>query len=209
MLRKLLASLGFKSAFRIIGTTATGLVILGTICLLPFPRLHKRQNELPTTNTTERHKNGATLSLSAFRSAPFPYIAGGMCLLEFAIIGISGLIPTFATMAGFSEAVGYSLVAILNGCSCAGCVLPGFAADRFGHFDTIILMIVATVIITGALFVPFGTASVGVLYAFAALWGFGSGSWLSIMPVCVGKTCKPREFGRFYGTMNCAVILLG
>ncbi|KAJ4299325.1 hypothetical protein N0V90_004570 [Kalmusia sp. IMI 367209] len=209
MLRELLASTGFKGAFRAIGAMASGLAIVGAICLLPFPRLYERQCASETVELIERRKKFAVMSLTAFRSAPFSYIAGGMVLLEFAIIGISGLLPTFAITAGFTKELGYNLVAILNACSCLGRVLPGFMADRLGHFDVIILMILTTAGITAALFVPFGTSSTAVLYSFAAFWGFGSGSWLSIMPVCVGTTCEPKEYGRFYGTLNWAVSFAG
>jgi hypothetical protein len=95
-------------------------------------------------------------------------------------------------MAGFPSATGFVLLAVLNGSSCVGRILPGMAGDRYGHFDVILLMIFGTSIITAALFVPFGSTSVGIMYAFAALWGFGSGSWLSIMPGRCPFQSSPR-----------------
>ncbi|KAF2130305.1 MFS general substrate transporter [Dothidotthia symphoricarpi CBS 119687] len=198
MLRELL---GWTWAIRALAFLTTGLSMTGAICLLPFPRLHSPSAAV----VTEKKKKYAAISFDAFRSGSFSFLTAGMVFLEFAIFGISGLLLTFAVGAGFAPDADYTRITILNGCSCLGHILLGVVGDQFGHFDVIIAMTIATAVVTGALFVPFTTSSMSVLYAFATLWGFGSGSWLSIMPVCVGKTCDPKEYGRCYGTYSSVV----
>jgi MFS family permease len=39
------------------------------------------------------------------------------------------------------------------------------------------------------------------LYCFAAIFGFGTGSWTALTPACVGQLCRAEEFGRYYGTV--------
>ncbi|KAK2043950.1 MFS general substrate transporter [Colletotrichum somersetense] len=145
---------------------------------------------------------GAVLNFSPFQSSPFRFIAAGSFLIEFVLFDVTGLMPTFAMAAGFGSEAGFNLIAILNGASCFGRITTGMAGDRLGRLNILITMISFTILITGVILVPFGTKHIGALYAFAALWGYGSGSFLSTTPVCVGKTCEPKHYGRYVGTMN-------
>lgn len=183
LLRWILEPLGWRWSFRIIGFMVTMFMGTGIICF--FQSTTSNSSSVTTRKGSSKH---TAMSFAAFRSGPFSFIAGGMFLFELAIFGISGLLPTFAAAAGTSASTGFILIAVLNSCSAVGRVLPGLAGDRFGHFDVFLLMALVTAILTGVIFVPFGSTSVGVLYGFAALWGFGSGSWLSIMP---GKSYYP------------------
>ncbi|KAL3305279.1 major facilitator superfamily transporter [Colletotrichum asianum] len=198
ILRRTLPEIGWAWSSRMLGFIILGFMCVGSLCLLPFTRL-----AIPLANPAE--KKSAAITFEAFQSGPFFFITVGLFLFEISIIGISVLLPAFAVEAGFPSSSGFTLVATLNGCSCLGRLLPGFAGDHVGHFDVILFMVTLTFVFTAVLFVPFGTKSVGVLYAFAGLWGFGSGSFLSITPVCVGKTCDPKDYGRYYGTCTFVV----
>ena len=46
---------------------------------------------------------------------------------------------------------------------------------------------------------PIGHTRVGI-YLFSAIYGFTSGSILSIAPACVGQICHTKDFGKRYGT---------
>ncbi|KAF4785391.1 MFS monocarboxylate transporter [Colletotrichum scovillei] len=195
VLRRAFPALGWSWSNRVMGFVVLGLMTVGMVLLLPFPKLI-----LPSAVSSK--KKSAALNFDAFRSGPFVFITLGFFLYEFSITGVGVLLPTFAVKAGFPSAMGYTLVSILNGCSCLGRLLPGLAGDYVGHFDVILFMTCLSLIFTGALFVPFGGQSAGILYAFAGLWGFCTGSFLSILPVCLGKTCDPKDYGRYYGTMT-------
>ncbi|KAI3531279.1 major facilitator superfamily transporter [Colletotrichum paranaense] len=199
MLRSILPRLGWQWSMRIMGFLVLGIMVLGVICFLPYPRLSTPVSGAPVGRV------GALLNFSAFRSPPFGFMAGGLFMLEFVLFGITGLLPTFAIAAGFPSNIGFSLVAILNGTSCFGRIMTGVIGDRIGHLNILLIMIGITIVFTGVVFVPFGTKHIGALYAFAALWGYGSGSFLSSTPVCLGKTCEPKDYGRYLGTMNFVV----
>ncbi|KZL81375.1 mfs monocarboxylate [Colletotrichum incanum] len=196
MLRSILPRLGWQWSMRIMGFLVLGIMILGAICFLPYPRLSAPVSGAPVGKT------GAMLDFSAFQSPPFGFMTMGLFLLEFVLFGITGLLPTFAITVGFGSDVGFSLVAILNGTSCFGRIMTGVIGDKLGHLNILLAMISITIVFTGVVFVPFGTKHIGALYAFAALWGYGSGSFLSSTPVCLGKTCEPKDYGRYLGTMN-------
>ncbi|KAK1965013.1 major facilitator superfamily transporter [Colletotrichum sublineola] len=196
LLRSILPRLGWQWSMRVMGFLAMGTMTLGTICFLPYPRLSTSISGAPVG------KEGAMLNFSAFRSVPFAFISMGSFLLEFVLFGITGLLPTFAIAAGFGSEAGFNLIAILNGGSFLGRITTGMVGDRLGHLNVLITMIFITIVITGIIFVPFGTKHIGALYTFAALWGYGSGSFLSGTPACVAKTCEPKDYGRYIGTMN-------
>ncbi len=56
-----------------------------------------------------------------------------------------------------------------------------------------------SLVITFGLWLPFGNHVV-LFYIFAPLFGFGSGSVVSMAPVCLGQLCRADEYGQFYGT---------
>ncbi|KZL79150.1 mfs monocarboxylate [Colletotrichum incanum] len=162
-------------SIRILGLVALGFMVIGTVCLLPFP-------ELILPETVPSKKKSAAINFVAFRSGPFLFITIGFFMFEFSITGIGVLLTTSAVEAGLTSRIEYTLVSVLNGCSCLGRTLPGFLSDYIGHFGAILLMTCLSLILTGVLFAPFGAQSLGILYAFAGLCGFCTGSFLSILP---------------------------
>ncbi|KAF6808285.1 riboflavin transporter MCH5 [Colletotrichum sojae] len=200
VLRQILPTWGWRWSMRSLGLIVLVAMCLGLACLSPFPRL------LATTsgrNEGSVHKKrSAAMDLSAFRSTAYSLIVGSIFLLEFAIFGATAILPTLVSWAGFPPESGYNMVAILNGLSSLGRILPGLAGDHFGHFNVLLYMVIFTLACTAATLTAFGSTRIEALYAFSALWGFGTGSFLSLTPVCVGKTCEAKDYGRYYGTMN-------
>lgn len=62
-----------------------------------------------------------------------------------------------------------------------------------------LLTLVWTLVVTLALWLPIGNNLVA-FYVFAPLFGFGSGSIISMAPVCLGQLCRADEYGQYYGT---------
>jgi MFS family permease len=117
------------------------------------------------------------------------------------LFGALGILPTYATLSNaFEPNTGFYLIAILNGVSFFGRILPGYLADKIGRFNTLLIMIVLTLVVMLALWLPYGDTSLPALYCFAALFGFGTGSWMALTPTCIGQLCRAEEFGRYYGS---------
>lgn len=193
MLRSLLPRLGWAWTIRILAFINMAVLIAGSFCLQqPLPQQISAASE-------QRRRKRIALNFMALTSNTFTLITLGIFALEFAMFGVFGLLPTYATAANFPASTGYALVAISNGCSTFGRLLPGLAGDYFGHFNVLVCMILCTAAFTGAILVPFGSSSLKALYIFSALWGFGSGSFISLTPVCMGKTCETEDYGRYYG----------
>ncbi|KAK2755750.1 hypothetical protein FQN54_005900 [Arachnomyces sp. PD_36] len=139
------------------------------------------------------------IGLDCFADSRFAWATMGIFFAETVLFASLGLIPTYALAQGLSSQTGFYLLAVLNGGSAFGRSLPGMLSDRFGRFNTISAMIALTIVLIFVMWYPFGK-SVGVLYPFAFLFGFGTGSIISLTPVCVGQICKTEEFGKWFGT---------
>ncbi|KAH6858960.1 major facilitator superfamily domain-containing protein [Alternaria rosae] len=147
-------------------------------------------------------KKKAIISLSIYGDLRLSLFTLSVFGFEVVLFGGLGIMPTYATLStNFPPDTGFYLIAVLNGVSCLGRLLPGYAADKIGRFNTLFIMIVFTLLWMLVLWLPLGTTSLPALYAFAALFGFGTGSWMALTPACVGQLCRAEEFGRYYGSM--------
>jgi MFS family permease len=64
-------------------------------------------------------------------------------------------------------------------------------------------LVVIILVAMAAIWLPYGAYNEATLYAVVAIYGFGSGGWVSLAPVCAGQLCRTEEYGRFYGTIYC------
>ncbi|KIW01617.1 uncharacterized protein PV09_07088 [Verruconis gallopava] len=146
-------------------------------------------------------KKKAIIQFSMFGNLDFSLLTISIFGLETVIFGALGILPTYATLStNFPKDTGFYLISVLNGVSCIGRLIPGYLADKIGRFNTLTIFIVATEICMLIIWLPFGTTSLAALYIFAALFGFGTGCWMALVPSCIGQLCRAEEFGRYYGT---------
>ncbi|KAM0561449.1 hypothetical protein ACHAPJ_003330 [Fusarium lateritium] len=199
ILRSTYLNLGWQWSMRIMAFISAGLLFPGILCFIPFAKIYKK------TAGSQSSPKSSSLNFTAFKSPAFCFVTAGMFMFEFVIFSVSGLLPSISTRVGFTPEDGFTLLAIVGAASTFGRIIPGIIGDKIGHFNVLLVSVVFTVIFMGALLIPFGTKSANVLYAWSALWGFGSGSFLSIIPVCMGKTCEAKDYGRYYGMMNFVV----
>ncbi|KAI5272746.1 MFS general substrate transporter [Aureobasidium subglaciale] len=103
-----------------------------------------------------------------------------------------------------SAAFAYQLLAILNAASCSGRLLAGSLGDHFGHYNTMILSLLFCVISVLALWLPDilspELSSPALLVIFVIIFGFVSGSNVSLTPICLGQLCDIRDYGRYYAS---------
>jgi MFS family permease len=84
--------------------------------------------------------------------------------------------------------------------------IPGYCADRIGRFNTLIITVFGCLLCTACLWIP-ANASKPVITLFALLFGFTSGSNVSLAPVCIGQLCKLEAYGRGYATAYAVVSI--
>ncbi|OJJ32594.1 hypothetical protein ASPWEDRAFT_42610 [Aspergillus wentii DTO 134E9] len=143
----------------------------------------------------------ATIDVRAFASARFSFLTVAVFSFEFIIFGCAALLPTYVRYAGFSSDTQFYSLTVLNSCSFLGRTIPGLLADKIGRFNILSVLVVTTLGIMAGVWLPVGSSSEVTLYVVVAIFGFGSGGFISLAPVCAGQLCSTSEYGRYYGTI--------
>lgn len=198
LLRELFPRLGFEWSMRIFALIC-GFLLLFSI-LLARERFNNSENY---ANETIKQRTLAYLSAFDFNSLKdlrFVFCAIGALFAEVSTVSLMTYFASYAIQRGFTIDDTYVLVTIVNAGTIPGRFITGYLADKLGRFNVIIVTIMLSGVVGLVLWMPFGY-SLKVLYTYAAVYGFFSGSIFSLLPVCCGQICKTEEFGRRYSTM--------
>jgi MFS family permease len=190
ILKDTLPKYGFAWSVRILGFVFLACLAISNVLMKP---------RLPPSPES---KKARIISLGLFGDLRFTFLTISVFGFEIVLFGALGILPTYAAYAdNYPANTGFYIIAILNGASCFGRILSGFLSDSIGRFNTLLIMIVSTLVIMLILWLPFGDKSLAAFYAFCALFGFGTGSWMALTPACIGQLCEAENFGRYYGTL--------
>lgn len=184
-LERLFPKIGFAWSTRAIALVCLILLILGNILI---------RSRLPPK------PGGSVLpDFRIFRNVPFSLTTAGVLFIEWGLFVPLSYISSYALAHGFSTTFSYQIVAIINAGSFFGRWLPGYIADRIGRFNTMILTVILCLVATFGLWLP-AANSTTLLVVYSVFFGLGSGSNISLAPVCVGQMCKTEVYGRYYAT---------
>ncbi|KAJ1330812.1 MFS transporter MCT family aspergillic acid transporter [Microdochium nivale] len=191
MLSRLIPRVGYPWAMR----SAAFLIL----ALLVVANLTIRARLPPTPQRVTRAQLG-----QPFREVPFLGLLAGMMLITFGIYIPINYIQVEALHAGIRPELAGYLVTILNAGSLFGRLLSGLAADKIGRFNSFIISCFFAGLFTLALWVPISsspssttntTTTEGMMIAFAVLFGFFSGAYVSLVGALVAAISPPREIG--------------
>jgi MFS family permease len=175
------SSLGFGWTVRILAFMMTA--ILGLSCSAIRARLPPRK--------------GQFFILSAFKEFRFLSLVGSMFLIMMGTFIPFFYLPSFAVSHGMSQLLASYLVAILNGASFFGRVVPGILADKFGRLNGLCAAAMASGIL--ALCWQKVTTNPSII-VFAVLYGFCSGAIVSLMSAAMAQVPEsPRDIGTYLG----------
>ncbi|KAF5004708.1 hypothetical protein FDECE_8819 [Fusarium decemcellulare] len=177
--------IGFPWALRIIAFVCLGL------CSIACLTLRKR---LPNNK-----RAGASIDLGALRELRFGVTTFSVFLIEFAVFIPYTYIVSYALAAGFESKRAHMLNVLLNVGAVPGRALPGYAADRFGSFNTMCVTAFACALFIWTVWLTAGASQVQST-AFTILFGFWSGAAISLTPVCISRVCRIEDYGKRNGT---------
>lgn len=187
--------LGFPWTTRIIGLITVCLIAIGCVTVRP----HDNRSEEPT-------KSNCSL-------LPDPYIlldrrvlclTIGVFFIEWGFfIGLE-YVSSYALAYGIDKRLSYLMIVFLNAGSFPGRWLPGVLADYFGRLNTLIGATILCAISVLAIWLP-ADGNVSLTVTFAVIFGFASGSNISLVPVCVGEFCPIENYGKYYTTVYTVV----
>ncbi|KAL2792997.1 major facilitator superfamily domain-containing protein [Aspergillus keveii] len=119
-------------------------------------------------------------------------------------------IPTYAVSRGIKPTLASYLVAIVNGASTFGRIIPGILADKFGRLNAFGIGGIATGVIICCMNEATSTAG---LIVYSVIFGFWSGTIISGGSAAITLCVKsPQEFGTYLGTgmvMVGGAVLIG
>lgn len=180
-------ALGFGWSVRIVGFI---ILTMMTISVLTI------ENRLP-------HRQGSILIPSAFKRLDYVMTTAGIFFMTWGLFTPFFYLPQYAQDHGLKSNLVDYIPSILNAASVFGRMFPGFAADRIGAFNTMVI----DGICTGVLLLCWpAMRSTASIIAFSVLYGFFSGGIISLMSPCFAHvTPHMNQFGTYLGM---AMIIL-
>lgn len=163
--------------FKSIAETKFALLVVGSAFVaLGAPRLHSLIPSHPP--------NALTLQLISGLFTPFFYI------VEYA---------TKLTLTSPSALNAYYTVAILNAGGILGRIAPAYLSDKIGHFN--LLFPAALLSGLSCVILWMLAKTMEVLMSFAAVYGFFSGAFVSLITPCIVAVSEPSEIGTRIGML--------
>lgn len=191
MLQSLIPQLGWGWSLRIMG------FILLALCMIAIVLIRSR---LPPK------EGGSVLpDFRIFRNRAFFFVTIGTYFMEWGLFIPIAYLVSYALSSGtISSTFSYQLIAIFNAGSCLGRYLPGLFADKIGRFNATLIALTFCATTTLALWLPATLLPAGspaikpLIIIYSVIFGFASGSNISLTPVCVGQLCETQQYGRYY-----------
>lgn len=168
----LVPKLGFGWTMRVVAFIVLGFVIVANLTLKS--RIPPRPRPLALMEFVHPLKE-PTFDLYAVGA--FLFFIGNFLPVTYIILE--------ASTQGMSSHLQSYLVPILNGASFFGRVIPGYVADKVGRFNVLTIMCIFTALTDLCIWLP--SSSNAVIILFAATFGFGSGTFVSLSPACVAQ----------------------
>lgn len=185
----LLTQFGWQTALVILGTTATGLMVIASVCMSDPPK-------------TRAQGEGAELdglSMAQARRMPTLWL---MCLIQFLIFPTLMTVPlhivVHAIDLGASPAVAALLLSTMGAASVIGRLGTGFAVDRVGGKGGVALCIVPLFI---GLISLMSVNQVSLLFPVMAIYGFGHGGFFTVVNPMAASYFGVKALGSIFGVI--------
>jgi len=177
ILHKLHPQIGFPWAVRVIGFIALATLLVPNLCM--------KVRVLPA----ERRK---MIDTTAFKSLPFMLFCIGSFICFCGLYMPFFFLQTYAIANKITtEDFAFYLLSLLNATSIFGRIVPNFVADKIGPMN----MIFPCAIISGVLiFCLIAVHNLGGIVIFTLLFGFFSGSLVSLPPTVIVHLTKDRRY---------------
>lgn len=145
--------------------------------------------------------------LKPLRESQFVFLTLGMFIFTYGFYVPINYLPVQALAAGMSANLAQYLVPILNAGSLFGRLSAGFLGDRIGRYNIFIIVCYLSALAILALWLP--DSSPAALVAFAVLFGFFSGAYVSLLTPLILQVSPMPELGFRTGIILLATAVGG
>lgn len=203
LMRALLPKIGFPWTVRTVGFINIGLLAVELVLL----KDRRKEIQAHSPQQTLFQKTLGKINVLAFRDPTFFSLVVAMLTSGFCLLITMTYITSYSLAQGFSSQTAYILLVVLNATSVLGRLAGGFFADKYGRFNIMCLVNGASTLCFLVLWIPPCVGhSVGGLFTFAGVYGFTSGSNLSLGPSVMGQISRTEDYASRYST---ASVILG
>ncbi|TFY83889.1 hypothetical protein EWM64_g122 [Hericium alpestre] len=187
MLSKLVPRVGFGWAVR-----AIAFIILGSYVIATFTiKARRPPKPLPPLSRI--------IDIAAFRDPRYALFAAGAWLNILSVFNPFFYITIYGTVMHGQDSVTPYLLPIMNATSIFGRTLPAILADKVGRFNVISVTTLLCAIFSLSLW--YTSTSESSIIAFAAVYGFVSGPFFTLMPACVSQISPLDKIGGRIGML--------
>lgn len=216
-LRALNNRIGFRDTLRLTGALSFGMIALSSLMLTWDPDTDRRvRAEMQGTRSRSRLGSVPLVNWQVAKSRKFLAQALGGMLQSAAYYTPVYFFSSYARTLGYSAAAGANFIALSNGSSAAGKVVIGFAADRIGRLNALLICTLISALTALGLWLP-STLSEGqgagkpLFVAFAMLYGIFAGAYVSLFPTSLVELFGVQHFtsvnGFLYMTRGLATMV--
>ncbi|CAK7244541.1 MAG: hypothetical protein STHCBS139747_006083 [Sporothrix thermara] len=199
---RLIDKVGFGWAMRIAGFLILGLLVIANLTVRAY-----------TPPQGSQHKQGKPSALKALASNPlkeldFVLLMAGLFLFNYGFFVVIDYLPVQALAAGMDASLAGYILPILNAGSLFGRLASGVLGDKLGRYNTFIVVCSLTGLWTLCLWLPAGDHTPAIV-AFAVLFGFFSGAFVSLIIPLVMQISPLPELGIRNGIIMLAMAISG
>ncbi|KAL2864813.1 MCT family MFS transporter [Aspergillus lucknowensis] len=190
----LIRDVGFGWAMRTCAFVMLGLLIIANLTVRPL-------------NPPQPRKVTRAELMKPMQETQFQLLMIGMFLFTYGFYAPINYLPAQAVSAGMSPNLVQYLVPILNAGSLFGRLFAGFVGDKIGRYNVFISVCYLSGIFTLALWLP--DSRNAALIAFAVLFGFFSGAYVSLLTPLIMQISPMAELGFRTGMMLLVMAIGG
>jgi MFS family permease len=183
----LLTQFGWQTALIVLGTAATGLMVIASACM----------SNPPKTEASEREENLLGISFKQAWRMPTMWL---LCLIQFLVFPTLMTVPlhivVHAIDLGGTPAIAALLLSTMGAASVLGRLSAGFAVDRISGKGGIAVCLFPIFVSLGALMV---VEDLSLLFPVMAIYGFGHGGFFTAVNPTAASYFGVKALGSIFG----------
>lgn len=208
-LKACIDAIGYRNTLRLTGAVSF-VLNTGAGAAMTWEPSRKAQNEIERRSQTTQRRNifaVPLVDLRLMRTRKFVAQAAGAVFQGAAYYIPVFFFATYASTLGYSDTAGANFIALSNACNAIGKIVIGYAADRYGRLNvllltTIISAISALVFWVPSTLLPFAShqeASRGLFIAFTIFYGVFASAYVALFPTSLVELFGPQNFASVNG----------
>ena len=193
-------SLGWRSAYRVIGIALGLVLVLAALILKKAPEAEPVRKNDPEAESTDLTTAQMLKTVTFWK--------GMLILIFLAAVGntVISMAKDLALSVGLAAGAATTLVGILSVCNGLGRVITGAVFDRFGRRTTMISANIMTICAAGITLLSILTGSAALGVAGLCLTGLSYGTCPTISSAFTSEVFGTRYFPMNFAVMNCNLI---